>query len=118
MILGNRCNLFYRETQLHTGSIRPKTNSEGDRDFVVEQTELGDEIMTRKMMGEYLLYYQGRHVGGIYDNRLLVKKTSTNAQFHLPDAVPYPGAKPLLQVNVDDRDEVREVIVATAAGMK
>ena len=88
------------------------------RDFVVEQTGFGDEIMTRQMMGEYLLYYQGKHVGGIYDNRLLVKKAGTNAQFNLSEAVPYPGAKPMLQINVDDRDEVREVIVATAAGMK
>ncbi len=87
------------------------------RDFVLETAGLGDEIMTRQMMGEYLLYYQGRHIGGIYDNRLLVKKTGTNAQFGLPDAVPYPGAKPMLQVNVDDRDEVREVIAATADGV-
>ena len=88
------------------------------RDFAVEQTGFGDEIMTRQMMGEYLLYYQGRHIGGLYDNRLLVKKTKTNAKFNLPDAVPYPGTRPMLQVNVDDRDEVREVIVATAAGVK
>lgn len=87
-------------------------------DFVVEQTGLGDEIMTRQMMGEYLLYYQGKHVGGVYDNRLLVKKTMTNAQFCHPDATPYPGAKPMFLVNVDDRDEVREAIVTTAAGVK
>lgn len=88
------------------------------RDFVVEQTGFGDEIMTRLMMGEYLLYYQGKHIGGLYDNRLLMKKTGTNAKFNLPEAVPYPGAKPMLQVNVDDRDEVCEVIAATAAGVK
>lgn len=43
------------------------------RDYVIDQSELGDEIMIRPMMGEFLLYYRGKHIGGIYDNRLLVK---------------------------------------------
>lgn len=68
------------------------------------------------MMGEFFLYYQGKHIGGIYDNRLLVKKTATNAGFGMRDAIPYEGAKPMYQVNVDDRDEVREVILATLKG--
>lgn len=88
------------------------------RDFVIEQSGLGDGIMTRRMMGEYLLYYKGRHLGGIYDNRLLVKKTATNECFGMQEAIPYPDAKPMLQVNVDDRDAVREVIIATAEGVK
>lgn len=88
------------------------------RDFVIEQSGLGEEIMTRPMMGEFLLYYRGKHIGGIYDNRLLVKKTATNAGLGMPDAIPYAGAKPLFQVNVDDRDEVKEVILATFQGVK
>lgn len=88
------------------------------RDFVIEQSGLGEEIMARPMMGEFLLYYRGKHIGGIYDNRLLVKKTATNSGFGMPDAIPYAGAKPLFQVNVDDRDEVREVILATFQGVK
>ena len=43
-------------------------------DFILKQLQgLGQEISFRKMMGEYLLYYQGRLFGGIYDNRLLLK---------------------------------------------
>ena len=42
-------------------------------DFVLEQLSDLDGIAYRKMMGEYILYYRGRIVGGIYDNRLLVK---------------------------------------------
>lgn len=88
------------------------------RDFVIDQSGLGDEIITRPMMGEFLLYYQGKHIGGIYDNRLLVKKTASNAGFGMQDAIPYEGAKSMHQVNVDDRDEVREVILATFQGVK
>ena len=59
------------------------------------------------MMGEYLLYYRGRLVGGIYDDRLLVKPVKA-AITHLPGASyeqPYPGAKEMLLVEeVDDRD--------------
>ena len=58
------------------------------------------------MMGEYLLYYRGKIVGGIYDNRLLVKPVAV-ARSYLPTVVyeaPYPGAKELLLVeDVDDR---------------
>jgi len=85
------------------------------RDFIIDQSGLEGEIITRQMMGEYLLYYKGKHIGGLYDNRMLVKKTKTNECFGMPEAVPYPGAKPMFQVNVDDRDEVRDVIIATAS---
>ena len=59
------------------------------------------DITTRPMMGEYLLYYRGTLVGGIYDDRLLVKPTP--AARHLlptaPQEPPYPGARPLLLVD-------------------
>ena len=58
------------------------------------------------MMGEYILYYRNRVIGGIYDDRLLVKSTP-GAAAYMPSAteeLPYPGAKPMLLVdNVDDR---------------
>lgn len=40
-------------------------------EFVIDKSGLGDDIATRNMMGEYLLYYKGKHIGDIYDNRLL-----------------------------------------------
>ena len=55
------------------------------RDFAVEQMELLDGICTKPMMGEFLLYWQGKYFGGIYDNRVLVKKTKTNERFGMPE---------------------------------
>ncbi len=57
-------------------------------------------VFYRPMMGEYLLYYRGRVVGGVYDDRLLVKATAS-ARAALPEAeeeLPYPGGKPMLRV--------------------
>ena len=74
--------------------------------------------MTKPMMGEFLLYWQGKYFGGIYDNRVLVKKTKTNERFGMPEAIPYEGAKAMYQVNIDNREEVAEVIKATCEGLK
>lgn len=46
------------------------------RDFIIDQSGLEGEIITRQMMGEYLLYYMGKHIGGLYDNRMLVMSSS------------------------------------------
>ncbi|MCH5163163.1 MAG: competence protein TfoX [Clostridiales bacterium] len=74
--------------------------------FVLEQ--LGSsEVDCKPMMGEFLLYYRGRLVGGIYDDRLLVKPVKS-AVAYMPQAVyslPYDGGKEMLLVeNVDDRE--------------
>ena len=56
------------------------------------------------MMGEFILYYRGKIVGGIYDNRLLVKKTRTALEL-MPEAIcdlPYEGAKEMLLVDEVD----------------
>ena len=75
--------------------------------FVLEQLSDLEEIRYRAMMGEFILYYRGKIVGGIYDNRLLVKPTKS-AVAYLPSAVyelPYDGAKEMLLVeDVDDKD--------------
>ncbi|MCR5121019.1 MAG: TfoX/Sxy family protein [Ruminococcus sp.] len=76
-------------------------------DFILEQFSLSDGITYRAMMGEYILYRNGRIFGGIYDDRLLVKPVSSAAAL-MPNAVrekPYEGAKEMLLVdNVDDRE--------------
>ena len=62
--------------------------------------EGGFRVTTRKMMGEYILYADGKIFGGIYDDRLLVKPVVT-AKAMLPDAklqLPYDGAKPMLRI--------------------
>ena len=76
-------------------------------DFVLEQTSELEEITYRAMMGEYILYYRGRIIGGIYDNRLLVKPVKSAVSL-MPTAtyeLPYKGAKEMLLIdNVDDKD--------------
>ena len=75
--------------------------------FILEQlSDLGD-ISYRPMMGEYIIYYKGKIVGGIYDDRLLVKKTSSALEL-MPAAIselPYEGAKEMLSVDEVDSKE-------------
>ena len=72
--------------------------------FILEQLSDLEEITYRAMMGEYILYYRGKIVGGIYDDRLLVKKTRTALEL-MPEAIcdlPYEGAKEMLLVDEVD----------------
>ena len=76
-------------------------------EFVLEQLSQLEGITYKAMMGEFILYYQGRIFGGIYDDRFLVKPT-VSAKRLMPAApleLPYEGAKPMLLVeDIDDRD--------------
>lgn len=72
-------------------------------------------MSSRAMMGEYILYYRGKIVGGIYDDRFLVKPVKA-AVAMMPEAaleVPYEGAKEMLLVDdVDDREFLCELLEA------
>ena len=75
--------------------------------FILEQLSNLDDISYRPMMGEFILYYRGKIVGGIYDDRLLVKKTRSALEC-MPAAVcdfPYEGAKEMLLVEEVDNKE-------------
>ncbi len=93
-------------------------STQGYLDFIKEQLAGLEGVTWRKMMGEYLLYCRGKLVGGIYDDRLLLKPTPA-ALALLPDAPreqPYPGAKELLLVeNVDDAAFLTRLLAALAA---
>ena len=82
-------------------------------DFILDQLSELDEITWRKMMGEYILYYRGKIVGGIYDDRFLVKPVKS-AVAMMPNAVmerPYEGAREMLLVdNVENRDFLQELL--------
>jgi len=87
-------------------------SSEECVDFILEQCE---GLTTRAMMGEFVLYYGGKVVGGVYDNRLLVKPTPS-AKKMMPDApmeLPYEGAKEMLLVeDIENRDFLKELFEA------
>ena len=71
-------------------------------DFVMEQLSGLDEVSSRAMMGEYILYYRGRIFGGVYDDRLLVKPVPMALRL-MPDAEmeqPYHGAKEMILVGL------------------
>lgn len=88
--------------------------SKGYLEYVLEQLSGLPEISYRAMMGEYVLYYRGKVIGGIYDDRLLLKPTKATETM-LPDAerdIPYDGAKEMLLVDVDDRELLTELIEA------
>ena len=84
-------------------------------DFILEQLSGLEGITFKQMMGEYILYLNGRIFGGIYDDRFLVKPTKSAAAM-MPDAdreQPYEGAKEMLLVdNVDNREFLRELVTA------
>ena len=87
-------------------------------DFILEQLSELDDVSYRAMMGEYIVYYRGKVVGGIYDDRFLVKPTKSAAAM-MPNAdveLPYDGAKEMLLVdNVDNKDFLRELLEAMYA---
>ena len=84
-------------------------------DFILEQLSGLENITWKAMMGEYILYYRGKIIGGIYDDRLLVKPVKSSLDM-MPDAdreIPYEGAKEMLLVdNVDNREFLRELLEA------
>lgn len=82
--------------------------------FVLDQLSGLQEISHRAMMGEYVLYYRDKVIGGIYDDRVLLKPTKA-AEAVIPDAerdIPYDGAKEMLLVDVDDKETLTQLIEA------
>lgn len=82
-------------------------------DFILGQLSELEDVSYRAMMGEYIIYYRGKVVGGIYDDRFLVKPT-TSAVTMMPDVsmeLPYEGAKKMLLVdNVENTDFLRKLL--------
>ena len=76
-------------------------------DFILEQVSELDNISYKAMMGEFIIYYEGKIIGGIYDDRLLVKPVQSAINY-MPNAVyelPYDGAKEMLLVDDVDNKE-------------
>ena len=82
-------------------------SSQGYLQFVLEQLSGLENISYRTMMGEFILYYHEKVVGGIYDDRLLVKPVQSAIDYMIDPSyeLPYEGAKEMLLVsNVDDKE--------------
>ena len=81
------------------------------KDYILDELTILDNIVCKPMMGEYLLYYNGVLFGGIYDDRLLVKKTDSNKKYNLEDAIPYTNAKPMYLVDIDSN--LKDIVLDT-----
>ena len=88
------------------------------KEFILEQLDLLDNITCKAMMGEFLLYYNNILFGGIYDNRLLIKKVDTNKKYNMNEAIPYENAKPMYLVDdVDNKELLREIVIETCKSL-
>ena len=89
-------------------------------DFVLEQLSELDGISFRPMMGEYILYFRGKVIGGVYDDRLLLKPTPSalrlmnEAGLEVQMELPYDGAKEMLLADVDRRELLGQIVQAVA----
>lgn len=91
------------------------TSSKEYLEYILEQLSNLDDITQRAMMGEYIIYYRGKIVGGIYDDRFLVKPVKSAMEM-MPEAnmeLPYEGAKEMVLVdNVEDKEFLRDLFEA------
>ena len=81
--------------------------------YVLEQLGELEGISTRAMMGEYIIYYREKIIGGIYDDRLLVKPTASARALipSAPEELPYEGAKKMLLVeDIDDKSFLAKLV--------
>ena len=101
-----------QESSNAKGGVKIMASSKEYLHFILEQLSDLDDVSYRPMMGEFILYYHGKIVGGIYDDRLLVKKTGSALEL-MPAAIcelPYEGAKEMLLVDeVDNKEFLTEL---------
>ena len=83
--------------------------------FIMGQLSELDEISYKPMIGEYIIYYRGKVIGGVYDDRFLIKpvKTATALMPNATYELPYEGAKEMLLVDdVDSKDFLKNLFLA------
>ena len=87
-------------------------------EYVLELLREVENVTYKKMMGEYMLYKEDILFGGVYDNRFLIKKTKSLENSGLKEQIPYPSAKPMLLVDSEDPDEIKELIALVVNDLK
>lgn len=78
--------------------------------FVLELLRETRGITYKKMMGEFMLYKDSILFGGVYDNRFLIKNVPSLKEYNLKEQIPYPTAKPMLLIDSEDPDEIKEMV--------
>ena len=78
--------------------------------YVMELVAGVPGVSVRKMMGEYLLYADGKVFGGVYDDRFLVKDTAASREMLGVEEIPYEGGKPMRLVDIEDPRAVAEMV--------
>ena len=86
--------------------------------YVLELLREVRGITYKKMMGEYLLYKDDILFGGVYDNRFLIKKTESLIEYGFKEQIPYPSAKAMLLVDIEDPDEIKEYVIKAVNDLK
>ena len=87
------------------------------KEYILEQLSNLNDITYKPMMGEYLLYYKGVLFGGIYDDRLLVKKVDENKKYNMEESIPYESAKTMYLVDIDNEETLKEIVLDTYKGL-
>ena len=87
-------------------------------EYVLELLREVRGITYKKMMGEFMLYKDAILFGGVYDNRFLIKKTKSLENSGLKEQIPYPSAKPMLLIDSEDPDEIRDLVLLAIKDLK
>ncbi len=104
-ISGIKICFYFRNTDWYSKIM---ASSKDFLEFVLEQLSGLPDIDYRAMMGEFVIYYHGKVVAGIYDNRLLVKPTPRAIKL-MPDApmeIPYKGGNPMIMITDTENPEL------------
>ena len=92
-----------------------------NKDYLIYVLDLLREVKVityKYMMSEYILYKDNIIFGGIYDNRFLIKKTKSVLNEGLSEQIPYPSAKPMLVVDSEDPDCIKELVLKVCSDLK
>ena len=87
-------------------------------EFILELLREAKGITYKKMMGEFMLYKDGILFGGVYDNRFLIKNVPSLKEYGLKEQIPYPTAKPMLLIDSEDPDEIKEMVIKAVNDLK
>jgi len=87
-------------------------------EYVLELLREVENVTYKKMMGEYMLYKEDILFGGVYDNRLLIKKTKSLENSGLKEQIPYSSAKSMLLIDSEDPDVIKRLVLLAINDLK